>query len=133
MDFHPSNKGDLVLRSPKDHIRRICQNFKTPVLQEIICMVNYKGTPCGLIVSGGILHFSGVFALGGDTNFNLRRAISPELSDLQPSFMYKNNSLNMLYNTKQSGCISPNRCHNNVRVGGGTLQIFDILPLGGHY
>ena len=81
---------------------------------------------------GGTLHFSGVFALGGgDTNFNFRRAISPELSDLQPSFMYKNNSLNMLYNTKQSGCISPNRWHNNVRLGEGGILLGKSW--GGHY
>ena len=55
--------------------------------------------------------FLGSMALG-DTNFNFQRPISPELLDLQPSFIYQNNSLNLHYNTKQPGCFSPNRGHN---------------------
>ena len=69
---------------------------------------------CG---GGQTLHFSGVFALGGDTNFNFQRAISPELLDLEPSFFYENNSINLFYNSKKPGCITSNRKHDEVRLG----------------
>ena len=57
--------------------------------------------------------------------------LSPELLALQLSFIYQNNSLDLVYNTKQTGFISPNRRHNKVRLGKGDT-IKEILG-GGHY
>ena len=67
-------------------------------------------------------------------DFNFQRAISPELLDLEPSFFYLNNSINLFYNTKKAGCIPPNRKHNKVRLGKKTKgdTIKKILE-GGHY
>ena len=66
-------------------------------------------------------------------DFNFQRAISPELLDLEPSFFYLNNSINLFYNTKKAGCIPPNRKHK-VRLGEKTKgdTIKKILE-GGHY
>ena len=58
--------------------------------------------------------------LGGHyyvTNFNFQRAISRELLDLEPSFFYENNSINLFYNSKKPGCITSNRKHDKVRLG----------------
>ena len=69
---------------------------------------------------------------------SIQRAISYELLDLEPLFIYENNSINLFYNTKKPGCITSNRKYNKVRLAkvkktkgrGDTIR--QILE-GGHY
>ena len=61
--------------------------------------------------SGGGAHYAfGVFLPLGDTVMSLISIFKgsyPELFDLEPSFLYKNYSLYLFYNTKSLGVLVP--------------------------